>query len=97
MSSYLIYNNQYLQYSGQYMNYTNFFNIGVGFNDLVRTLAIDSNNKIYVGGDFTTYKNVSENHIIRLNSDGTKDASFDAGTGFNSNVRKIKIDFCAMA
>jgi uncharacterized delta-60 repeat protein len=68
------------------------FDNTTGFNNAVNAIAIDSNGKIYVGGDFTTYKGVTNNRIIRLNSDGSKDTAFDNTTGFNSTVLSIVID-----
>jgi hypothetical protein len=81
----------------RYSNFSNesspdLFYIGTGFNDVVSTLLVDSNNKLYVGGGFTSYKDVSQNRLIRLNPDGTKDTLFDIGNGFNGEVRKIKFD-----
>jgi len=67
------------------------FNIGTGFNSTVRPIAIQSDEKILVGGDFTTFAGVSQNYLIRLNSDGSKDSSFNIGTGFNSGVNSIMV------
>jgi uncharacterized delta-60 repeat protein len=56
----------------------------VGFNSSVYSIAIQNDGKIIVGGWFTAYKNVSNNNgIIRLNSDGSEDTTFDNTTGFN--------------
>ncbi len=58
--------------------------IGTGFNNDVKCLAVDTvNNKIYVGGTFTSFNGNSVNGICRLNADGTFDSSFDPGTGFS--------------
>jgi hypothetical protein len=68
-----------------------------GFNNTVRTIKVDTNalsphyQKVYVGGDFTTYKGVAANRIIRLNSNGSRDATFNIGNGFNGIVRSIDI------
>jgi len=63
------------------------FNIGSGFNvgsqSYVQKIKVDSNGKILVGGAFTSYSGSSQNRLIRLNSDGTKDTSFNIGNGFN--------------
>ncbi|SFB08361.1 delta-60 repeat domain-containing protein/Por secretion system C-terminal sorting domain-containing protein, partial [Flavobacterium swingsii] len=67
------------------------FNIGTGFNSIVDDIAIQSDGKILVGGSFTTYQGVTQNGIIRLNSDGTKDTTFNTGTGFNDFVSTITI------
>jgi uncharacterized delta-60 repeat protein len=68
------------------------FDIGTGFNNEVNTIKLDSNGKIYVGGNFSTYNGETNNRIIRLNSDGTKDTDFDNTTGFNAHVRAILLD-----
>ena len=69
------------------------FNSGTGFDNQVFTIALDSAGKLYVGGAFTTYNGVANVRIIKLNSDGTKDTSFDNSTGgFNSSVYTINFD-----
>ena len=71
----------------------NTFNVGTGFNNVVWVINIDTiNQKIYVGGDFTTYNGTTQNKICRLNMDGSLDSAFDIGTGFNANVMVINID-----
>jgi uncharacterized delta-60 repeat protein len=65
------------------------FNTGTGFNNAVRAITVQADGKILVGGAFTTYKGVTENRIIRLNADGSKDTSFNTGTGFSANVNAI--------
>jgi uncharacterized delta-60 repeat protein len=69
------------------------FNIGTGFNDNVNAIEVQSDGKIILGGNFTTYNEVTANRIIRLNEDGTQDNTFQSGTGINSGaVQTIKID-----
>jgi hypothetical protein len=67
-------------------------NIGAGLNGAPYVIRIDSSGRIYVGGAFTTYSGVTNNYIIKLNSDGTKDTSFDNSTGFNGTVYDIQFD-----
>ncbi len=67
------------------------FNTGTGFDNRVITIKLQADGKILVGGDFTSYNGVTENRIVRLNSDGTIDATFDTGTGFQGNVYSIKL------
>jgi uncharacterized delta-60 repeat protein len=72
---------------------TSFAPIGTGLNNIVETLAIDTNGKILVGGNFTLYNGLSSKYIARLNSDGSLDANFtSSGTGLNSIVMTIVID-----
>jgi uncharacterized delta-60 repeat protein len=42
--------------------------------------------KIYVGGAFTKYNDITVNRIVKLNIDGTIDTSFNTGNGFNSTA-----------
>ena len=67
------------------------FSIDNWFNDNVNDLALQSNGKIIVGGNFSVYKWISANKIIRLNPDGSRDPSFDMGIWFNNKVNKIAI------
>jgi uncharacterized delta-60 repeat protein len=68
------------------------FNIGTGFNNAVRAITLDSAGKLYVGGQFITYQGVAANRIIKLNTDGSKDTSFNMGTGFGGTVIGITLD-----
>lgn len=65
------------------------FNIGTGFNSSVRKIAAQSDGKILVGGNFTAFNGETANALIRLNSDGTRDASFSTGSGFDDYVKTI--------
>jgi uncharacterized delta-60 repeat protein len=67
------------------------FNIGVGFNSTVRTWATQSNGKILAGGLSTTYSGSAVNRIVRINTDGTLDNTFNIGTGFNNTVNDIRV------
>ena len=67
------------------------FVYGSGFNDVVYSIAIQSDDKIVVGGFFTAYNGTSANYIIRLNTDGSVDTSFVYGTGFDNQVNRIAI------
>jgi uncharacterized delta-60 repeat protein len=76
---------------GQQMILDPTFNIGSGFNDAVRANAIQPDGKIIVGGDFTSFDGVGINRIVRLNSNGTLDLSFNSSAGFDAVVRTIAI------
>lgn len=67
----------------------NSFNIGTGFNKRVEEVTIQSDGKILVGGRFDDYNGTSATRIIRLNTDGSVDNSFNTGTGFSNTVNKI--------
>ncbi len=63
----------------------------IGFNNAVKKIEIQPDGKILVGGDFTRYKGLIENNIIRLNTDGSKDITFNLGTVFSGSVNAISI------
>jgi uncharacterized delta-60 repeat protein len=67
------------------------FNLGTGLNSVGYVVRVVDDGKILVGGAFTLYSGSSANRIIRLNSDGTRDTTFNTGTGFNSNVINLSI------
>ncbi len=67
------------------------FNPGTGANGSVRTISIQSDGKIMIGGSFTSYNGTGRNYIARLNADGSLDASFNPGTGANSTVYSTSI------
>ena len=69
----------------------NTFNIGTGFNNAIQIIQIQSDGKILIGGLFTSYNGTTSNRIIRLNSDGIIDNTFNIGTGFNFNVNTLQI------
>lgn len=52
----------------------------------VLALKVLSDDKVLIGGDFTSYNGTSRNRIAKLNADGTLDTSFDPGIGANDRV-----------
>jgi uncharacterized delta-60 repeat protein len=72
------------------------FNTGsdIGTNGGVNAIAIQSDGKIVIAGDFTTARGVTQNRIARLNTDGTLDTGFNTGgtVGVNNTVRAAVID-----
>jgi uncharacterized delta-60 repeat protein len=66
---------------------------GSGANATVRVIISQSDGKILVGGDFTTFNGSTANYIVRLNSNGTVDTSFSTnnGSGANGSVKTICI------
>ncbi len=67
------------------------FITGTGFVGTAATIAIQSDGKILVGGEYSSYNGTSVIRIIRLNSDGSIDTSFVTGTGFNGMVEEITV------
>ena len=68
----------------------NTFTIGTGFSNTIWSIKVQTDGKILVGGDFIQYSGVSKNRIIRLNSDGSNDNTFNIGSGFNGRIQSIK-------
>ncbi|HRG53161.1 MAG TPA: T9SS type A sorting domain-containing protein [Bacteroidia bacterium] len=66
------------------------FNEGTGLNVEPSSIAIQADNKIIVGGNFTSYNGTATNGFIRLNEDGSVDNLFPAASVL-SNANKIKI------
>jgi uncharacterized delta-60 repeat protein len=62
------------------------FDPGIGADYEIQTIAIQSDGKIIVAGNFTLYNNIAMNRIARLNANGTLDASYISGTGVNATV-----------
>ena len=62
------------------------FNTGTGFNGTLYSIEQQSDGKILVGGSFTTYSGSSVNRIVRLNSSGSIDSSFNVGSGANFEI-----------
>ena len=61
-----------------------FNNRGAGFDNSIYALAVQPDNKIIAGGNFSSYNDVAQSSIIRLNPDGSPDGSFITGGGFTS-------------
>ena len=57
----------------------------------VRTLALQANGKVLIGGYFTKVNGTNRNHIARLNANGSLDNSFDPGTGTDGAVQTIAL------
>lgn len=70
------------------------FNMGTGLNSQANALALQTDGKILVGGQFTTYNGIAVTNFVRLNLNGTIDSSFNMGTGFggfSSSVSTIEL------
>lgn len=64
----------------------NSFNPGTGANYTVRSVIVQPDGKVLVGGSFWSFNGSTRNGIVRLQSDGTVDSAFNPGNGvFNQN------------
>ncbi len=64
------------------------FDIGIGADNIVNTTTIQSDGKIIIAGDFTSYNYNSRESIARLNADGSLDATF---YNFDPTVERIQV------
>jgi len=67
--------------------------VGTAANNYVKTIAVQSDGKILLGGNFTSFNQTSAGRLARLNSDGTLDSAFMAniGSGFNVAVESVVV------
>jgi uncharacterized delta-60 repeat protein/uncharacterized repeat protein (TIGR01451 family) len=73
---------------------TSFNPIGTGADNWVHALAVQSDGKIVIGGDFAGYNGdaAASDYVMRLNPDGTRDTNFNAGgTGADATVNAIAV------
>lgn len=68
------------------------FNPQSGADGPIHAVVLQSDGKILIGGEFTTYNGVSRNRIARLTSNGSLDTTFDPGIGANGTVRAIALN-----
>src|SRR5215831_1254761 len=67
------------------------FDPGSGTNGSIRTVVVQKDLKILIGGTFTLYNGIARNRIARLNQDGTLDTTFDSGTGANGTIQTLAL------
>ena len=58
---------------------------------LVRILAVQPDQQILIGGEFTTTNRTSLNRIARLKPNGSLDLGFSPGTGADNTVRSVAL------
>ncbi len=66
------------------------FLTGNGAQYLVKDIALQPDARILVAGFFSAFNDVPSNGIVRLNTDGSVDTSFDPGTGAEGGVLAVK-------
>lgn len=68
------------------------FDPGDGADGTVQALALQPDDKVLIGGDFTHVDNTARNYIARLNSDGSLDTGFlDGPVGANGMVHAVAL------
>jgi len=67
----------------------NTFNTTIGNKGTVNGLALQTDGKVVMVGDFERIDGVSKPTVARVNPDGSLDGSFDGGTGFDVAPRDV--------
>ena len=62
------------------------FSIGTGANNAVYATPVQSDGKIIVCGVFTTFNGTTSNRIVRLNTNGSIDPTFNIGAGASGSI-----------
>jgi uncharacterized delta-60 repeat protein len=71
---------------------TTFLSSGTGADTYLHAVAMQSDGKILIGGEFTSYNGTTRNRLARLNADGSLDTSFlSSGTGADGQVHVIAV------
>lgn len=67
------------------------FQIGSGASSTVRTLLLQPDGKVIVGGEFFTFNGTQRQRMARLFPNGQLDTTFNPGTGVNGFIRASAI------
>ena len=70
----------------------NWYNGFSGGTNNVYDVRVLSSGKILIVGDFISYSGYACNNVVRLNTNGTIDFTFNSGTGFDGAVKVVKED-----
>ncbi len=67
------------------------FSPGAGANGVIRSIALQPDGKIVIGGSFTTVSGAARAGVARLNSDGSLDTTFTVGAGVSGDVYTVAV------
>jgi len=67
------------------------FHIGTGADDVVGSIALQSDGKILIAGGFQTFNGQEAIQMLRLNQDGSIDSSFSSGTGTDGYILSVAV------
>lgn len=68
------------------------FDSGVGSNNFLNSVVLQSDGKVLIGGYMSTYNNIARRTVARLNSDGSLDTNFSPiGSGGNLPIYTMTI------
>ncbi|MBN2532363.1 MAG: cadherin-like beta sandwich domain-containing protein [Spirochaetales bacterium] len=68
------------------------FLIGTGANNRVNAMVLQSDGKVVLGGDFTSFNTTACRYIVRLNSDGTVDTTLHTGESPDGSITHVLAD-----
>lgn len=57
----------------------------------VKSMALQPDGRLVIGGDFTSYAGVPRTDVARVNADGSLDRSFNPGSGPDANVTSLDL------
>ena len=67
------------------------FDPGSGIGGSLSAMAIQSDGKVLIGGQFTSVNGVTRNRVARLNVGGSLDVSFDPGAGASAQILALAV------
>lgn len=67
------------------------FEPGSGPNGSIRSMVVNTEGRIIVGGVFTQFNGTNRNHIARINIDGQIDPTFNPGSGTDNPVYSLAL------
>ena len=67
------------------------FHTGRGIGTIANKIVVQPDQKIVIGGIFSTYDSLPYNYIVRINPDGSVDTTWNAGPGANGSVDELAL------
>jgi uncharacterized delta-60 repeat protein len=67
------------------------FSVGSGANGSIEEAVLQTDGKIIIGGNFTSFNGVAINRLARLNPDGSLDPTFNPAVNFTNYIEEIAI------
>lgn len=68
------------------------FNPGGGANNPVNCIAVQTNGKVLIGGNFRVFNKKKQDYFTRLNSGGSLDQTFVPATGANARIYAFAVE-----
>ena len=68
------------------------FDPGDGANSFIDDIALMSDGKIVIGGNFSNYDGSVRKYVARIHPDGSLDEAFDPGAGPDGQVQSVAVD-----